>query len=192
MAVSRPLLAQRAGVGAEVRGSPSGASHRGGEVEMAEEVLAGMAEDLAEDSEEASAVVAEGSQVDRATEEATMAGEVRGEQAAPAATGAASGATAGGREACGPIAKVHNQEHVAVFFWFSILFFLLMCFVLSHWSHFFASLLLSLHRLYLTFWMDCNCSIYVMFLCILYKIYCHHLFRCYWPSHKEGAQVYPN
>ena len=99
---------------------------------MAKEVLAGMAEDMTEDSEEASAVVAEGSQVDRATEEATMAGEVRGEQAAPAATGAASGATAGGREACGPIAEVHNQEHVAVFFWFSILFFLLMCFVLSH------------------------------------------------------------
>ena len=125
MAVSRPLLAQRAGVGAEVRGSPSGASHRGGEVEMAEEVLAGMAEDMAEDSEEASAVVAEGSQVDRATEEATMAGEVRGEQAAPAATGAASGATAGGREACGPIAEVHNQEHVAVFFLVFYPFFLI-------------------------------------------------------------------
>ena len=125
MAVSRPLLAQRAGVGAEVRGSPSGASHRGGEVEMAKEVLAGMAEDMTEDSEEASAVVAEGSQVDRATEEATMAGEVRGEQAAPAATGAASGATAGGREACGPIAEVHNQEHVAVFFLVFYPFFLI-------------------------------------------------------------------
>ena len=52
-------------------------------MEMAEEVLAGMAEDMAEDSEEASAVVAEGSQVDRATEEATMAGEVRGEPGCP-------------------------------------------------------------------------------------------------------------
>ena len=84
-----------------------------------EEALADTSEDAAEVSGEASAVVAEGSQVDRATEEATLAGEISGDPVASAVPRAAAGVMAGGRGACGPCAKVSNQVHVAdVFFIF--------------------------------------------------------------------------
>ena len=46
--------------------------------------MADTSEDAAEVSGEASAVVAEGSQVDRATEEATLAGEISGDPVAQA------------------------------------------------------------------------------------------------------------
>ena len=118
MAVSHPLLAPSAGAGADVRGSPSGALHRGGEVGKVEEALADMAEDAAEVSGEASAVVAEGSQVDRATEEDTLAGEIIGDPVAQVVPRAATGAMAGGRGAGGPSAKVSNQDRVADFLFF--------------------------------------------------------------------------
>ena len=169
MAVSRPLLAQRAGVGAEVRGSPSGASHRGAEVGKAEEALADTSEDAAEVSGEASAVVAKGSKADRATEEATLAGKVSGDPAAPAVPGAAAGVMAGGRGAGGPCAKVSNQVHVDDVF-----------FIFLHFFKFFSPL----------FRFHCKVVLPSQ-LClahILYNIMSFHT-SVFWPSSKEGAQV---
>ena len=123
MVVSHPLIAPSAGAGAEVTVSPSGASHRGVEVEKAEEALADTAEDAVEVSGEASAVGAEGSQVDRATEEATLAEEISEDPVAQAVLRAAAGVMAGGRGGGGPSAKVSNQDLIAVVFFFFFLFF---------------------------------------------------------------------
>ena len=104
--------------------SPSGASHRGVEVEKAEEALADTAEDAVEVSGEASAAGAEGSQMDRATEEATLAEEISEDPVAQAVLRAAAGVMAGGRGGGGPSAKVSNQDLIAVVFFFFFLSFL--------------------------------------------------------------------
>ena len=134
-----------------------------------EEALADTSEDAAKVSGEASAVVAEGSQVDRATEEATLAGEISGDPVASAVPRAAAGVMAGGRGACGPCAKVSSQVHVADVFFIFFIF-------LKFFSPSYSSSLYSCFSIPVML-----CAYFIQYYVVSYIII--------WPSSKEGAQV---